>query len=64
MQSRQRAAVRARGGSDNVLLVVVLLNLVDLEVPDPAAELFATLGVDRDSVRERLSTFKQLADEV
>jgi hypothetical protein len=32
----------------------VLLKLLDLDAPDPAATLLATLGVDRAAVRERL----------
>ena len=34
----------------------VLEKLLELERPDPAAELFRTLGVDRSVTRARLST--------
>jgi ATP-dependent Clp protease ATP-binding subunit ClpA len=33
----------------------VLLALLELQPPDPAAELFAALGIDRRAVRERLT---------
>lgn len=32
-----------------------MLALLELGPPDPAAELFAALGVDRDAARERLA---------
>ena len=34
----------------------ILLALLDRSEPDPAAALFAALGVDQRTVRERLST--------
>jgi ATP-dependent Clp protease ATP-binding subunit ClpA len=36
----------------------VLLALLERERPDPAAELLASLGVDRDAVAERLRAWK------
>jgi hypothetical protein len=41
----------------------VLEQLLELERPDPAAELFGTLGIDRAATRARLSTPAPQSDE-
>ncbi len=59
-----REEARRRGerkvGTEHLILgllrdpVLVLLTVLELERPDPAAELIAALGVDRATVRQRL----------
>jgi hypothetical protein len=39
----------------------VLLTVLELEQPDPAAELIAALGVDRAAVRQRLGVGRAAA---
>lgn len=54
-KSALRESSRGMRRRQHVVPQQVLLALLDLERPDPAAELLAALGVDPASVRERLA---------
>jgi ATP-dependent Clp protease ATP-binding subunit ClpA len=48
------SGLRREADGERLSIRHVLLALLRREPPDPAAELFDTLGIDRDAVRDRL----------
>ncbi len=57
MESANKEIRRGRGTGDQQVLLTVL----ELEPPDPAAELLAALGVDRAAARQRLDVGRAAA---
>jgi ATP-dependent Clp protease ATP-binding subunit ClpA len=52
---------KERRGGHQIPLQQVLLTVLELEPPDPAAELIAALGVDRAAARQRLGVGRAAA---
>ena len=49
------AGLRTRAKGERLGTQHVLLSVLSLQHPDPAADLLDTLGVDRDEVRRRMN---------